>query len=603
MLDDGQVTDSLYKKRHSLAHIMAQAVLELQPEAELGFGPPVENGFYYDFRLTEALTPEDLPKIEKKMKRIIKKSQKFELRTMPVKEAIDHLKNTSQQLKSEYAEELGQRVDDLSFYKNGPFEDMCEGPHVEKTSQIHPGSFKLDSLAGSYWRGDSDRPMLTRIYGLAFETPEELTNFLKLRKLAMERDHRKLGRELELFNISEEVGQGLPLWLPNGTVLRDELEKFAKELEFKRNYVRVATPHITRGKLYEATGHLPYFKESMYSPFEIDGEDYYLKPMNCPHHHLIFNSRRRSYRELPLRLAEYGTCYRFEPSGTLSGLLRVRCLAMNDAHIYCSQQHVKAEFKDVLEMHKEVYEKFRITKFWVRLSLATEAGTDTTENKFIDNPQQWDFSEKIVRECLDETGIDYKAVFGEAAFYGPKVDFQIRNVIGREETASTNQLDVGVAPRLGLEFVGEDGERHTPYIIHRAPFGTHERFIAFLIEHFGGAFPTWMAPIQARFVPIAGPFVAYANRLATELNELGMRVEVDDSHETFNKKIRLAVTRKIPNILIIGEKEQNQGSITWRRYCEREQRTMPFEQWKVLIQKMLHLRTMDNFADEELPVV
>lgn len=588
--------ENIYRIRHSLAHILAQAVLQIQPDAELGFGPPIDTGFYYDFRLSEPLAPEDLNKIEKKMKKIIKSNQPFEQYDLAVDETCDYLKEHNQPLKAEYAQELGESNPKLSFFKNGPFVDMCEGPHVEKTRDIPMDCFKLDSIAGSYWRGDSDKPMLTRIYGLAFETKEQLQEFLEERKLAQERDHRKLGKELDLYTMDDEVGLGLPLWLPNGTVLRDELENFAKDVEFQAGYQRVATPHITKENLYYTSGHLPYYKDTMYSPIEIDGENYYLKPMNCPHHHKIFASRMRSYRDLPLRMAEYGTCYRYEHSGSLSGLLRVRALAMNDAHIYCTEEQVREEFKDVLKMHQDYYEKFRIKKYWVRLSLHAR-----DENKFIDSEDRWQFAEGIVRDCLEELEIPYKAEEGEAAFYGPKVDFQIRNVIGREETASTNQLDFAVAQRFDLKYTGEDGKEHEPYIIHRAPLGTHERFIAFLIEHFGGAFPTWLAPVQVRIVPVAEAFFDYGEELKRTFFQNGFRVELDNGSDKFGKKIRNAVTRKIPNILIIGEKEMQERTITWRRYCKKEQVSMAFDDFLKLVVKMRDDRFMDNFEDLELP--
>ena len=586
----------LYKIRHSLAHILAQAVLEIQPDAELGFGPPISTGFYYDFRLKEPFSPEDLKEIEKRMKKIIKSNQKFEQHEKSNSETVDYLKSHNQPLKAEYAGELGERFENLSFYQNGPFVDMCEGPHVESTRKIPKGCFKLDSIAGSYWRGDSSQPMLMRIYGLAFESKEKLTQFIEERRLAQERDHRKLGRELDLYVMDDEVGQGLPLWLPNGTVLREELESFAKDMEFQQGYQRVATPHITKENLYYTSGHLPYYKDTMYAPIEIDGDNYYLKPMNCPHHHKIFDSRLRSYRELPLRLAEYGTCYRYEHSGSLSGLLRVRALAMNDAHIYCTEDQVRDEFKAVLQMHKDYYEKFRITQYWTRLSLHASDG-----EKFIEAGDRWEFAEGIVRECLEDLEIPFTEERGEAAFYGPKVDFQIRNVIGREETASTNQLDFLVASRFGLKYKGEDGKEHEPYIIHRAPLGTHERFIAFLIEHFGGAFPTWMAPVQVRLIPVAEAFVDYAYEIQQMLHRQGFRVQLDDSNDSFGKKIRNAVTKKIPNMLILGEKEQQSRSITWRRYCKKEQISLGLDDYISLLKRMRDQRFMDNFEDLDLP--
>jgi threonyl-tRNA synthetase len=597
----GKEQDPLYKRRHSLAHIMAQAVQNLYPGTRLGFGPPIETGFYYDFELSEAIVPEDLPKIEKEMRRIIAERQSFELRELGADDALGMLDAAGERLKSEYARDLTRDNPTLTFYRNGSFEDMCAGPHVEHTGQIPPDCFCLDSIAGSYWRGDAKREMLTRIYGLAFNNKKELDEFLRLREEARQFDHRKLGRELELYMISDQIGPGLPLWLPNGTVLRDELEAFAKDAEFDGGYVRVATPHLTDGQLFETSGHLAHYKDAMFPPMSIDeGRQYYLKPMNCPMHHMIYGARPRSYRELPLRLAEYGNVYRYEPSGTLAGLLRVRGMCMNDAHIYCTPDQLEDEFRAVLEMHRDYYQKFRISKFWMRLSVHDPENTE----KYVHSPEAWRSSEEIIESILKNLGIDYEVGFGEAAFYGPKVDFQIRNVVGREETASTNQLDFAVPERFGLTYIGADGSEHTPYCIHRAPLGTHERFLAFLMEHFKGAFPTWMAPTQVRVIPVhLDKFGDYAQRLARELRALRFRAEVDDGSESFNKKIRLAATGKVPNVLVVGEREQENEEVTWRRYCTKDQQTVPFTAFKAQLLAVRAQRTMDNFADTPLPQV
>lgn len=593
------MSDRLYRIRHSFAHVLAQAVLQLRPKTKLAFGPPIENGFYYDFDLGEPLSADDLPEIEKRMKKIIGSKQKFEASTRSAADAVESLKSLGENYKVEYCQELiagGER--EIGFYRNGPFEDMCRGPHVEHTGELPADAFAVESLAGAYWRGDEKRPQLTRIYGVAFETREELLAYQEQKRLAKENDHRKLGVELELYTIRDEVGPGLVLWLPNGTVIKDELEKFAKEVEFRAGYQRVATPHITKENLYYTSGHLPYYKETMFPPMKLDGEQlYYLKPMNCPHHHMIYRHRPRSYRELPLRLAEYGTCYRYEDSGALAGLLRVRMLSMNDAHIYCAPEQLKAEFRAVLEMHSFYYQKFRLSDYWMRLSLHDPKKTE----KYIDNPQAWGFSERQIRELLTEMGLPFDEATGEAAFYGPKVDFQIKNVIGREETASTNQLDFAAAERFDLSYIAADGKEHRPYVIHRAPLGTHERFLAFLIEHFGGAFPTWMAPLQVRVVPVAEKFNEYAERLAQQLREDLIRCDVDRSAESFNKRIRTAVTTKIPNILVVGGKEEETQSVTWRRYCVKEQRSLPFTEFRCTLAGIIGQRRMDNYADEELP--
>jgi threonyl-tRNA synthetase len=598
-----RMDESLFKMRHSMAHILAEAVLQVRPNAQLGFGPPIRTGFYYDFLLDQPLTETDLPDLEKRMRKIIQEKQVFKREELPRELAIQKLGGMGQKLKVEYAEELLKTNKSLSFYSSGPFVDMCEGPHVDDTSKIPVMSFKLDSIAGSYWRGDSTRPMLTRIYGLCFPSENELKEFVKNRQLALQRDHRKLGQELELFTINEHVGKGLPLWLPNGTVIRDELEKFAKELEFKDGYVRVATPHIANGELYKLSGHLPLYKDSMFPPMrsvekdpDAPAEEFYLKPMNCPHHHMIYLNRPRSYRELPLRLAEYGTVYRYEKSGQLAGLLRVRGLAMNDAHIYCTLDQVKEEIKKVAAMHKLYYEKFRMDKIWVRLSLH-----DQDKGKFVDGEELWIKTEGILRDVLKELGVEYEEAVGEAAFYGPKIDYQTENVLGREETASTVQLDFTSPERFNMEYAAADGSKQRPFIIHRAPLGTHERFISFLIERWGGAFPTWLAPVQVRVVPVAEDFLPYAKKIEEELRGQMTRVEVDISNDSFSKKVRNAITKKIPNIWIVGANEVKDGTVTWRRYAVEKQAQLPLAKARGTLLEMIGQRLMDNFPDVDLP--
>jgi threonyl-tRNA synthetase len=429
---------------------------------------------------------------------------------------------------------------------------------------------------------------------------KELEEFVEKRRLAAERDHRKLGRELELYTISDDIGPGLVLWLPNGAVLRDELERFAREEEFKRGYKAVHTPHLAREQLYLTSGHLPLYKESMYPPMELAGESaYYLKPMNCPHHHIIYRSAPRSYRDLPLRLAEYGTVYRYELSGTLAGLLRVRGLTMNDAHIYCRPDQARAEFLAVLDLCRFYYDHFRIANYWLRLSLHDPAKAD----KYLNDPEGWAMAENAVREALREFGVKFEERPGEAAFYGPKVDYQVENVVGREETASTNQLDFGVAARFDLKYKGEDGAFHRPLIIHRAPLSTHERMISFLVEHFGGAFPTWMTPVQVRILPVAPAFQEYAERLGGELRRRLFRAEVDAGPEKFNKRLRTASVQKVPNVLVIGEREMAGESVTWRRYArQQEQPTVPFAGFVAALERLRAARVMDNFPDVEVEI-
>ncbi|MBX2799693.1 MAG: threonine--tRNA ligase [Myxococcales bacterium] len=610
--DAASAKDELYRIRHSLAHVLAQAVLDLKPGATLGFGPPIDDGFYYDFILPEPLSEEDFPAIEKKMKQIIKKGQAFEREELPRDDAFARLEEMGEPYKAEYAQELFDKkgIEQLTFYRNGPFLDMCEGPHVENTRKLPKGAFKLRSLAGAYWRGDSDNVMMTRIYAWAFTTKEELEAHVRAHKEALARDHKKLGKELDFFVIDDDVGKGLPLWLPNGTVIRDELEKLARELEFQGHYQRVATPHLTKVGLYHTSGHLPYYEDSMY-PFmelaqqveteegtsEVVKETYALKPMNCPHHHKIYAARKRSYRDLPLRLAEYGQVYRFEDSGALSGLLRVRGMCMNDAHIYCTAEQLEDEFLAVMEMHRQVYDILGLDDYYMRFS-TWDPEDPKGRDKYVDDPAGWEETQRLVKQAMDRSGLPYVERKGEAAFYGPKIDVQFRTVTGREETASTNQLDFAVPKRFDLTYTAPDGTEKTPYCIHRAPLGTHERFVAFLIEHYGGAFPTWLAPVQVRLITVADRFRPYAHEIADQLHGKFVRVDVDESSERMNKVIRTSTQQKIPNLLIIGEREVEEKTVTLRRYGVREQRTMPVAQFEAELLRTIGARSRGWVADE-----
>ena len=601
-LEDHKLTP-LYRLRHSLAHIMAQAVLEIRPKAKMAFGPPVEFGFYYDFDFgAEPIGERDLEQIENVMRKIIKEKQAFEQSYKTLDEAKALLSATDQTYKIEYAQELVDTgkagAEGLGFYINGPFIDMCEGPHLAHTGEVPKACFKLDRISGSYWRGSEKNPMLTRIYGLAFESKAELDDYIARRKLAMERDHRKLGQELDLFFMDEEVGVGLPMWMPNGAVIRDELEAWAREIEFRGGYQRVSTPAITRGELYHRSGHLPYYAESMYPAMVVDENDeYYLRPMNCPHHHKIYAARPHSYRDLPLRLAEYGNTYRYEKHGSLAGLLRVRAMCMNDAHIYCTPEQVAAEFDAVIEMYRMYYQHLGMGNFRVRLSLH-----DPNSDKFAGDKEGWVQAEAIVRGVLDAQGIEYEEELGEAAFYGPKMDIQVKNLLGREETVSTCQLDFLMAERFDLQYVDADGNRLRPLIIHRAPLGTHERMISFLIELYGGAFPTWMAPVQVKLIPVNDDVADYAREIAAELRDNLFRAEIDDSNESFNKKIRNAVTHKVPNIWIIGNKEKENRTITWRRYSSKDQLSVDAGDAQMALERMRGERMMDNFEGVALPL-
>ena len=597
----------LYRIRHSLAHVMAQAVLEMREGSTLGFGPPIDDGFYYDFILTAPITEADLPDLERRMRRILKKGQRFHQEELPVADAFARLEEMREPYKREYAAELVAKGDlaQLSFFRNGPFLDMCEGPHVDTTRDIPRDAFKLRSVAGAYWRGDSNNVMMTRIYAWAFATKAELDAAVRAHQLALERDHKKLGRELDLFAFDDDVGRGLPLWLPNGTVIRDELEKLAVELEFQAGYQRVATPHIAKSGLYDQTGHLAHYRDSMYPPMEVVEETpsgeavrerYMLRPMNCPHHHKIFASRLRSHRELPLRLAEYGQCYRWEASGAVSGLARVRGLCMNDAHIYCTEAQVKDVFREVISQCDEAYRVLGLTDYALRLS-RWDADDPKGKEKYVDAPEDWRRTEAIIAELLAEMALDYEDAPGEAAFYGPKIDIQFRTVTGREETLSTVQLDFAVPPRLGLAYIGEDGERHTPYCVHRAPFSTHERFVAILTEHFGGAFPTWLAPVQVRVLTVSDQFTEYAESIVRRLRANFVRAEPGTENDTVAKKIREGATRKIPNLLIVGEREMADGTVTLRRYGVRQQTTMPVAAFEAALANTIAARSLSFQLD------
>ena len=599
---DRSADDALYRTRHSLAHVLAQAVLAMRPGSTLGFGPPIADGFYYDFILPEPITEEDFPELEQRMRRILKKGQRFYREDLPVADAFARLDEMQEPYKREYAAELVDKNDleSLSFYRNGPFLDMCEGPHVDTTRDIARDAFKLRSVAGAYWRADADNVMMTRIYAWAFADKASLNAAVSAYRLAQERDHKKLGRELDLFLIDDDIGRGLPLWLPHGTVIRDELEKLAVELEFKAGYERVATPHIAKADLYARTGHLAHYKDSMYPPMEVieespEGESvretYMLRPMNCPHHHKIYASRLRSYRDLPLRLAEYGDVYRWEASGAVSGLARVRGMSMNDAHIYCTEDQVKEVFKEVISQYDEAYRILGLNDYAIRLS-RWDPDDPKGREKYVDAAQAWQRSEEIITELLGEMGIDYEDAPGEAAFYGPKIDVQFHTVTGRDETVSTVQLDFAVPPRLGLTYVGPDGVEHTPYCVHRAPFSTHERFTAFLIEHFGGAFPTWLAPVQVQVLTVSDQFGPYAREIVGRLRDGFVRAELASQSDTVSKKIRDGTTRKIPNLLIVGEREVAERTVTLRRYGVKQQTTMALGEFEAALSKTIATRSL-----------
>lgn len=554
--------------RHSAAHLLGAAVEALYPNAKRTIGPAIEDGFYYDFDFGGTkISDEDLPKIEAKMRELVKDWKGFEKVELSADEAKKHYKSNEykDELINEFSENGAKKV---SFYESGSFRDLCKGGHIENPSK-ELKAFKLLSLAGAYWRGDEKNPMLTRIYGTAFPSQEELDAYLERREEAKKRDHRKLGKELDLFFIDEKVGKGLVMWLPKGTIVRDEVEKLAREKEEEGGYERVVSPHIAREELYLTSGHLPYYKDSMYPPMVMDDGTYYLKAMNCPHHHRMYQYKPRSYRELPIRFAEYGTCYRNELSGTLAGLLRVRALAMNDAHIYTRKDQVKEEFANVLKLTMEYFKIFGLEDYWFRLSKWDPNHTE----KYIDQPENWEYTQQVLRELLDELKVPYVEADDEAAFYGPKVDVQFKSVIGREETMSTIQLDFAAKERFGLKYVDQDGhENNEVFVIHRAPLSTHERFMAFLIEHFAGAFPIWMAPVQVVLLPIADRHHDYAHTVATQLREAGVRVEIDDRAERLPAKIRDAQLQKVPYMVVMGDKEVESKKLAIRVRDSGEQR-------------------------------
>ncbi len=595
LINKSEAEQHLLKLRHTAEHVLHQAVKELYPSIQLAMGPATDEGFYFDFDDSPAgqekitLSEADFPRIEKRMKRIIEANLPLIQQELSMAEARALFADNPYKLA--WLDEISQKDEKVSVYWTGKPEeknsmvDLCAGPHIERTGEVK--AFKLLSVAGAYWRGDEKNKMLTRIYGTAFNTAEELEQFLWQREEAKKRDHRKLGRELELFFIDEMVGKGLVMWLPKGTVVRDEIEKLAREYEKKAGYVRVVTPHIGKEELYLTSGHLPYYKESMYPAMVMDDGTYYMKAMNCPHHHRIYLHKPRTYRELPLRLAEYGTCYRNELSGTLSGLLRVRALAMNDAHMYCRRDQIKQEFRGVMELIQNYFGIFGLKDYWFRLSKWDPAHTE----KYINQPENWEYSQQVIREVLEEMKVPFVEADDEAAFYGPKVDVQFKSVIGREETMSTVQLDFVAHERFGLSYVDEKGEKNDEvFVIHRAPLSVHERFLAFLLEHYAGAFPAWLAPVQVVVLPIADRHNDYAHEVQAQLDAVGVRVEVDDRSERLNAKIRDAQLQKVPYMLVVGDKEAEAKKVAVRRREGGEQQVVGLAEFEAEILTKIRLR-------------
>ena len=544
---------------HSTAHLMAQAVKNLFPEAKVTIGPTIENGFYYDFDVNTSFSDDVLKTIESKMKELAKSGQEIFRNEISVEKAINYFESIDESYKVEIIKDIDPN-EILSTYTQTDFMDLCRGPHVSNTSKIK--YFKLLSTSGAYWRGDEKNKMLQRIYGTVFSKKEDLKEYLTNLEEAKKRDHRKLGKELSLFTFDDEIGAGLPLWLPNGTAMIEQLEILAKETERKAMYSQVRTPHLTKGSLYEKSGHLKHYKESMYPAMDVDGTEYYVKPMNCPHHHKIYSSSPKSYRDLPVRLSEYGTCYRYEKSGQLFGLMRVRSLQMNDAHIYCTEEQFKSEFLNVCNMYLYYFKIFNIKKYSMRLSLHSKEGLG---EKYVNDPKLWITTENWVREVLNDGGFDFIEVEGEAAFYGPKIDVQVWSAIGKEFTLATNQVDFAVPRKFNLTYKDENGDEKTPLCIHRAPLGTHERFIGFLIEHFGGNFPLWLAPIQVAVLPVSDRVLDYAQEVVDELRQLDIRVYLNNRSEKIGAKIRQSELEKVNVMLILGVNEKNEKSVSLRR--------------------------------------
>ena len=564
---------------HSSAHLMAEALEELYPGVKFGIGPPVDNGFYYDVDLGgNTISSDDFKKIEDKMIELARKGSKYERKEVGKKEAIEYFTQKGDNYKLDLLNDLEDGT--ITFYSQGNFTDLCRGPHIPETGIIK--AIKLMNIAGAYWRGDEKNKQLTRIYGITFPKKSQLDEYLLMVEEAKKRDHRKIGKEMEIFTFDDDVGPGLPLWLPNGAVIIEQLEKLAKSTEQAAGYQRVRTPHIAKESLYLTSGHLPYYEDSMFPPMILEGEKYYLKAMNCPHHHKIFKELNPSYRDLPIRLAEYGTCYRYEQSGELFGLMRVRSLQMNDAHIYCTKEQFADEFRAVNEMYIRYFKIFNIDKYVMRFSTHEPKKLG---KKYVDQPELWLETEDMVRQVLIDSKIPYIEVPDEGAFYGPKIDVQVWSAIGKEFTLATNQVDFAVPARFGLTYKSSQNKMETPICIHRAPLGTHERFIGFLIEHFAGNFPIWLAPKQVSILSISEKYNDYAKKLLQLLINSDIRGLLDNRDEKIGKKIRDAEMKKIPFMLIIGEKEFNDNTVSVRRHGSGDVGSFSIEAFAKMVQE------------------
>jgi threonyl-tRNA synthetase len=577
----------LYRLRHSAAHVMAQAVLEMFPEGQIAIGPPIEDGFYYDFDLPRALTSEDLEKIEARMCEIIAENQAFVREEVSAGDARALFKDQVYKLEliagleeggyDEYGNPTGEPAV-ISVYRNGAFEDLCRGPHVAHTADINPDAIKLLNVAGAYWRGDESRPMLQRIYGTAWETAAQLEEYLARRQEAIERDHRTLGRELDLFSFSQDVGPGLALWHPKGGRIRAAIEDYWAQRHRDGGYERVYTPHIGKAHLWETSKHLKWYKDSMYAPIQIEDQEYYLKPMNCPFHIQIYKSSTRSYRDLPMRLAEFGTVYRYERSGVLHGLMRVRGFTQDDAHLFCRPDQMKDELYGVLDFSLSILRDFGFSEFDVELSVRDPDHLD----KYAGSSEDWEMAEEALIHAVEKGGMPYRRVEGEAVFYGPKIDIKVHDALGRPWQITTIQFDFWLPEAFELEYVGQDGQPHRPYMVHRALLGSMERFFGVLIEHYKGAFPVWLAPVQVVMIPVADRHVAYVDQVAAQLQAAGLRVEVDDSSERMGNKIRKAQGQKVPYMLIAGDREVEAGEVALRLRSGGDQGAMDVESFIAL---------------------
>jgi threonyl-tRNA synthetase len=563
----------LYRIRHSAAHVMAQAVMEMFPgEAKIAIGPPIDDGFYYDFELPRPLTPEDLEKVEARMREIISGGYTFERRALSADEAKQMFADQPYKIElieglevgglDEYGEPIDEKPE-ISIYQHDEFIDLCRGPHVESTKKLNPAAVKLLNVAGAYWRGDEKKTMLQRIYGTAWSSADELEQYLWRLEEARKRDHRRLGKELDLFSVNEEVGAGLILWHPKGGMVRKLAEDYVREEHEKGGYEFVYSPHIGKAALWSTSGHLEWYKDDMYAPLDIEGQEYYLKPMNCPFHVHIYKSQLRSYRDLPQRFAEWGTVYRYERSGVLHGLMRVRGFTQDDAHLFCRPDQMPQEIDRVLQFSLNILRAFGFKDFHAYLATRNET-------KFAGDPKDWEAPTEALRSALERAEVPYQVDEGEATFYGPKIDLKVEDALGREWQLTTIQFDFNLPERFELSFIGEDGQEHRPYMIHRALMGSMERFMGVLIEHYSGAFPVWLAPVQAVLIPIADRHQEYAEQVADQLHQVGLRVEVDSRSDRMNAKIRDAQMQKIPYMLVVGDREAEAGQVAVRLRSEED---------------------------------